>query len=195
MLHGGVPTEPITVSITRQVPPERAREAVAWLKSGQDLLSDMPGYLGSGWIRPDPGSADWHMLYRFADGATLAAWEASGERAWWVASAVGIAVDARTERRTGIEGWFDAPRDVTVIDATPLPPPRWKQMVSIFLVFYPLSLAAQAAFSPLLKDWPLALRVLVIVVVSTPVMTYLLLPLVTRALRPWLHRGRGRRIT
>jgi hypothetical protein len=73
---------PITVSITRRVPPDRAREAQAWAKSGQDLLSGMPGYLGSGWIRPDPASEDWHMLYRFQDDDTLASWERSAERTW-----------------------------------------------------------------------------------------------------------------
>jgi antibiotic biosynthesis monooxygenase (ABM) superfamily enzyme len=185
--------EPITVSITRRVPPDRAREAQAWAKSGQDLLSGMPGYLGSGWIRPDPASEDWHMLYRFQDGDTLASWERSPERAWWVASAAGIAEDSRTERRTGIEGWFDDPSDVTVADAQPPAPPRWKQMISIFVVFYPLSLTIQFLAAPLLLPLELWLRVLVTVAIATPLMTYLLLPLVTRALRPWLLRGRVRR--
>jgi hypothetical protein len=178
--------EPITVSITRRVPPARAREAQAWAKSGQDLLSGMAGYLGSGWIRPDPGSEDWHMLYRFQDGESLATWERSAERAWWVASAAGIAEDARTERRTGIEGWFDSPSEVVVADAPPPAPPRWKQMVSIFVVFYPLSLALQFVAAPFVGALPLWLRVLITVVIATPLMTYLLLPLVTRALRPWL---------
>ena len=177
---------PITVSVTRRVPPDRAREAQAWAKSGQELLTGMPGYLGSGWIRPDPASDHWHMLYRFQDAATLTAWEASAERAWWVASAAGIAEDARSERRTGIEGWFDTPSDVVVADAPPPAPPRWKQMVSIFLVFYPLSLAIQFFGAPLIGGLELWLRVLITVVIATPLMTYLLLPLVTRALRPWL---------
>jgi antibiotic biosynthesis monooxygenase (ABM) superfamily enzyme len=185
--------QPITVSITRRVPAARAREAQAWAKSGQELLTGMAGYLGSGWIRPDPASEDWHMLYRFQDGETLAAWERSAERAWWVASAAGIAEDARTERRTGIEGWFDAPSEVVVADAAPPAPPRWKQMVSIFIVFYPLSLALQFFAAPFTGGLPLWLRVFITVVVATPLMTYVLLPLVTRALRPWLLRGRGPR--
>ena len=185
-------TEPITVSITRRVPPARAREAQAWAKSGQDLLNGMSGYLGSGWIRPDPASEEWHMLYRFQDGETLAAWERSAERSWWVASAAGIAEDARMERRTGIEGWFDDPKDVVVADAPPTAPPRWKQMVSIFVVFFPLSLALQFFGAPVLGGLPLWVRVLITTAAATPLMTYLLLPLVTRALRPWLLGGRVR---
>ena len=93
------------------------------------------------------------------------------------------------ERRTGIEGWFDEPSSVEVIAPSgPFVPPRWKQMVSIFLVFYPLSLGANALFGAVLVGWPLWLRVLISVITVTPIMTYLALPLVTRALRPWLQR-------
>jgi antibiotic biosynthesis monooxygenase (ABM) superfamily enzyme len=184
--------EPITISITRTVDPERAKEVAAWARAGQDLLSASPGYLGSGWIRPDPTSPQWHMLFRFADAESLAGWEASPERAWWVASAHGLVEDSHMERRTGIEGWFDEPSSVEVIDPgsahIPVVPPRWKQMLSIFVVFYPLSLGANALWGTLLAGWPLWLRVLVSVVTVTPIMTYLALPLVTRALRPWLNR-------
>jgi uncharacterized protein len=178
--------EPITVAITRRVPPDRTREAQAWLRSGQDLVAAMPGYLGSGWVRSGPDEEEWHVLYRFRDAASLAAWEASPERAWWIASAVGIAEDARTERRTGIEGWFDAPDSVLLAASAPPAPPRWKQMVSIFIVFYPLSLALQFFGLPVIGGLELWLRVGITTLVATPLMTYLLLPLVTRALRPWL---------
>ncbi|RFA10744.1 antibiotic biosynthesis monooxygenase [Subtercola boreus] len=181
---------PITVAVTRTVSPDRAREAAAWARSGQDLISTYPGYLGSGWIRPDPSSADWHMLFRFADTASLDVWEKSAERAWWVSTGQGLVEHGDQERRTGIEGWFDEPAAVEVISAQPRTPPRWKQMISIFIVFYPLSVLANYLAAPLLGDWPIWARVLVTVIVLTPVMTYLALPFVTRALRPWLLRGR-----
>lgn len=182
-------SEPITVSITRIVDPSQARQFAAWARSGEDLMSTYPGYLGSGWIRPDPASPEWHMLFRFADEESLARWEDSDERRWWVASALGIVQHSPEERLTGIEGWFDRPSSVQVISQAPPAPPRWKQMVSIFLVFFPLSLTANWALAPVTGSWPLALRVLVTVVLVTPVMTYLAMPLVTRALRPWLLRG------
>ena len=181
---------PITVSITRTVDPVRAKEVAAWARAGQDLLGASPGYLGSGWVRPDPASNEWHMLYRFADAASLSHWEKSPERAWWVASALGMVEHAPEERRTGIEGWFDTPTTVEVIAPSKKTPPRWKQMVSIFIVFFPLSLLANWALSPITHDWWLPLRVLVTVLLVTPVMTYLAMPLVTRALRPWLMKGR-----
>ena len=130
------------------------------------------------------------MIFRFADTASLETWQKSPERAWWVASALGMVEHSPEERRTGIEGWFDAPTSVEVIPTQVATPPRWKQMVSIFLVFFPLSLLANWALGPITGDWPLPLRVLAIVLAVTPVMTYLAMPLVTRALRPWLMRRR-----
>ena len=182
--------QPITVSITRIVDPERAKEVAAWARAGQDLLSASPGYLGSGWIRPDPSSPEWHMLFRFADAASLAHWQNSPERAWWVASALGMVEHAPEERRTGIEGWFDTPASVEVIAPVKAGPPRWKQMIAIFLVFYPLSLIVNWAISGFTHDWALPLRVLLLVVIVSPIMTYFALPAVTRALRPWLMKGR-----
>lgn len=182
--------EPVTISITRTVDPGRAREVAAWARTGQDLLSQRPGYLGSGWVRPDPTSPQWHMLFRFTDAESLAEWESSPERAWWIASAHGLVETARSERRTGIEGWFDEPTSVEVLHAPLAAPPRWKQMVAIFVAFYPLSLGANALLGLVAAAWPLWARVLVVIAVVMPVMVYAALPLVTRALRPWLLRGR-----
>jgi uncharacterized protein len=183
-------SQPITVAVTRTVSPERAREAAAWARSGQDLISSYPGYLGSGWVRPDPQSAEWHMLFRFADAASLAVWEHSPERAWWVSTGQGLVEHGEYEERTGIEGWFDAPSSVEVIRPQMAVPPRWKQMISIFIVFYPLSVGANYALSPFATVLPIWLRALTSVVLLSPIMTYIALPLVTRALRPWLLRGR-----
>ena len=182
--------KPITVSITRTVSPDRAKEVAAWARAGQDLLSANPGYLGSGWVRPDPDSPEWHMLYRFADEASLSAWEKSPERARWVASALGMVQHSPEQRRTGIEGWFEQPSATEAIAAPPFAPPRWKQMISIFCVFFPLSLAGNLALAPISGAWPAPLRVFVLVVLVTPIMTYVAMPLVTTALRPWLMRGK-----
>jgi hypothetical protein len=179
---------PITISVTRTVSPDRAREVAAWARAGQDLMSTYPGYLGSGWVRPDPKSPDWHMLFRFSDAASLAVWEGSSERAWWVSSAVGLVEGGVQQRRTGIEGWFDEPTSIEVIAEAPFAPPRWKQMISIFCVFFPLSTLFNYALSPFTQGWPIWTRVLLLVVLVTPVMTYFALPFVTRALHPWLMK-------
>jgi len=71
------PTDvPVTVSITRHVDPAHADEMLAWIRAGSALATRFEGFLGSGWVRSGTTSDTWHMLYRFADDASLAAWEA-----------------------------------------------------------------------------------------------------------------------
>ena len=48
---------------------------------------------------------------------SLAVWEASPQRAWWLEAAQGSVEEKRRERRTGIEGWFDEPASVESLSA------------------------------------------------------------------------------
>lgn len=188
--------EPITVAIERHVDPGRIAEATIWTQAGADLAGRQTGYLGSGFVRAGEGSDLWYMLYRFADSESLAAWESSRERQWWLESGRDFAREARIEKRSGIEGWFDAP-DTTIVGGSPpapsapAAPPRWKQAVSIWLGFFPTNLVFVVILTAV---WPgysqlwLPLRLLLTTVLLTPVMTYFVLPFITRILRPWLVR-------
>ena len=185
--------EPITVSITRTVLPEHHRRFNAWVQAGQELAREWNGYLGSGWIRTAPDSNEWHVLYRFADAKSLRAWDESDERRWWMDSAAELVETTRVEHRTGIEGWFEPPGEQNVTIPETVVPPRWKQAVSIFLPFFPLSLLSNFLLVPLLKDWPLVFAVLLNICILTPLMTYIFLPATTRLLRPWLQKPRRRK--
>lgn len=193
-------SEPITVSIRREVDPERITEATVWVQTGVNLATKYPGFLGSGWVRAGEDSQIWHMLYRFANEESLVAWEKSGEREWWLSMGEGFIRSERSKRRTGIEGWFDEPTTGTIslptaqggtttVAVVPAPP-RWKQAVSIWLGFFPVNVAFAYAASPIpgWDDLPIWLRVLATTVVLTPIMTYWVLPWVTRMLRSWLAR-------
>ncbi len=179
---------PVTVSITRHIDPTHSSEMLAWVQAGTSLAERFQGFLGSGWVRPAADSDEWHMLYRFADEHDLAVWEASPQRAWWLEAAEGRIESSRMIRRTGIEGWFDEPTAQTVDMAGPPAPPVWKQAVVIWLAFFPLSLVITWLTGRFLPDVPLVPRVLGSTVVMTPIMTYLVLPRMTRALGWWLHR-------
>ncbi|MDM4718350.1 antibiotic biosynthesis monooxygenase [Micromonospora sp. WMMA1363] len=192
-------TMPVTVAIARRADPARTAEMVAWMRAGTALAEVFPGFLGAGWVRSAPDSGEWHMLYRFSDHETLRRWEESPQRHWWLASAQGIVEHTRIERRTGIEGWFDPPREQTVEPVSTEPtipppsPPRWKQAVTIWVAFFPLSLTATLLTSRFIPGVPLAARVLIMTLALTPLMTYLVLPRITRALGWWLHGQRAPR--
>lgn len=200
--------DPITVAIERRIDPARTAEATAWMQAGTDLATSFDGFLGSGWVRAGESSDLWYMLYRFRDIPTLEAWEDSPQRAWWLDSGRAFAREERSERRTGIEGWFDAlsatnvetrmpgaepPGTATGPIVRPIPPApaRWKQAVTIWLGFFPTNLLASwlLGFAPGFAEWPLIARVLLTTVLLTPIMTYAVLPWVTRLLRPWLQRA------
>ncbi|MFF2388152.1 antibiotic biosynthesis monooxygenase [Agromyces sp. NPDC058104] len=192
-------SEPITVSIRREVDPAHIAEATAWVQTGVNLANKYPGFLGSGWVRAGESSQVWHMLYRFASEEALEAWERSGERTWWLSMGEGFVRSERSKRRTGIEGWFDDPAtgSIPAADATGAPldeaspppaPPRWKQAVTIWLGFFPVNLAFSYLVSPVpgFGELPIWLRALVTTLILTPIMTYWVLPWVTRRLHRWL---------
>ena len=125
----------VTKQITRRIAPEAADDVRQWVRRGQDVMAGFDGYLGSGLVRLERDSHVWHMVYRFADEDTCAAWEDSSARAAWASEMAGKVYSEQVTARTGIEGWFD-PAEM----ATPVAPPRWKQMVVIFIGFFPMSL-------------------------------------------------------
>ncbi|AEV84213.1 antibiotic biosynthesis monooxygenase [Actinoplanes sp. SE50] len=179
----------VTVAITRRIDPSRDAEMAAWVRAGASLAETFPGFLGTGWVRPEPRSPEWHMLYRFADAGSLSDWEESPQRQWWLSSAEGFVEHTRVEKRTGIEGWFDPPRESPIDPPAPAAPARWKQATTIWLGFFPVSLLSGWLLAPHLITLNLVLRTLISTLVLTPIMTYLVLPRITRILQPWLRRG------
>lgn len=190
---------PVTVSITRRVDSTRLPDVTRWVQSGVNIANSYEGFLGSGWVRAGHDSDEWHMLYRFADDAALDAWEGSEDRAAWLYEGRELVELARVERRTGIEGWFDQPHTATgataaqdaALGTAQVVPPRWKQAVTIWLGFFPLSLLFTFLVTTFVPFWHtlwLPATVLITTLCLTPTMTYVLLPFVTRILHPWLQR-------
>lgn len=183
-------TASVTVAITRRMTTDNDSQVLAWVHAGTALAEKFPGFLGTGWVRSCAGSHEWHFLYRFADSASLDAWETSPERRWWLNSAAGMAEHVQGERRVGIEGWFDEPTEQVTFDPSGRRaiPPRWKQATMIWVVFFPMSVVFTFLLAPLSGHWPVVPRVLLSTLILTPLMTYLMLPLAGRILDNWLHK-------
>src|SRR5665811_232668 len=86
---------PVTVSITRHLDPDQSDQMLAWVRAGSQLAERFDGFLGSGWVRPARESDEWHMLYRFADAASLESWQVSEQRRWWLGSAQGMVGESK----------------------------------------------------------------------------------------------------
>src|SRR3954468_23571495 len=76
---GRVP-EPVTVTVARVVRPHRRQAFERWAADALALAATYPGNLGGTLLKPGLGSSEYHLVYRFKDDASLAAWEGSPER-------------------------------------------------------------------------------------------------------------------
>lgn len=171
-------TSPVTLMVARRVANGRYTDLIAWLREGEQLATDFPGYLGSGVLAPPPGDDEFQIIFRFADEKTLYAWEFSASRSTWLARGSDLFADPSEHRVRGIDGWFGSADQR---------PPRWKQAVAIWLAFFPVSLLFNFGLEPLLGDLGLLSRILVSTLALTPLMVYIFIPLSTRLLAGWLH--------
>ena len=173
-----------TVVIVRRVKPGCEAEFVAWTEGFTAALASFPGCVQCRALPPVPGAQpEWVFVFAFQTPQDLRAWIGSEVRRDWLARA-----DALVERygqaqvSSGIEQLFSLlPPDVAP------PPPVWKVAVTVLLGLYPASVLNQAFLAPLLQPLPLPVRALVSTVVVVAVMTWGVMPLVTRLLKPWLY--------
>lgn len=200
------PDPAVTTAVVRRVAGGREDEFVGWAEDGMTRVRRHPGFLGAGWLRTSSsagagspgavtgsagtgdGGAEWHVVHRFADEDSLQDWLHSAERREWVARGAGMTHDAAVHRLSGVEGWF-APLGSAAEDAAPAAPPRWKQAVTIWLGFFPVSLLLAVLLAPHVGALDVVVRTLLTSLLTTPLMVYGVLPLVTRLVRPWLQRG------
>ncbi len=190
---------PITVAIERRIDPTRTAEATSWMQAGTDLATAFPGFLGSGWVRAGEDSDLWYMLYRFRDITTLEEWETSSQRrGGWTPDAVRPRGAQRAPQRDRgvVRRPLGSVLDTATDAGTSHPAARAARTPAveagghIWVGFFPTNLLASwlLGFVPGFAEVPLVLRVLATTLMLTPVMTYAVLPWVTRLLRPWLQR-------
>ena len=170
-----MPTAPLTVLVTRRVDPAHHASFLHWLNTGTALAACHPGFLGCGTFAPPAGSHDWQIVFRYHDQASLEHWQSSPDRLAWLAEGAALVHAGEARCATGLDSWFAAS-----------PPPRWKQAVVIWMAFFPVSLAVNAWLGDALARLPLLTRVLLMTMALTPLMVFVLVPLLTRLLRPWL---------
>jgi antibiotic biosynthesis monooxygenase (ABM) superfamily enzyme len=174
---------PVTVSISRRVKPGREGEYETWLHGIIEAASDFPGHMGVNILRPS-GATDgrYVLIYRFDSWAHCEAWEKSDTRQHWVWQLKGIVEgEAETRRVTGLEAWFDLPEVPVQKHA-----PQWKMAITLIVVVFAIVFPLQLLILPLTSDWPHFARTLLIAVIQVLLMTYLVMPRVTRLLRGWL---------
>jgi len=179
-----------TVVVSRRAVPGREAELEEWLQGVVEAAAAFPGHLGARVYRPVPPFQTDHVLvFRFATESDLARWNASPERARWLRRAEPLTAGApRVQVLSGLEGWFALPGGQAVRQ-----PPRWKTAVVTAPVIYLLVVVVSAVGGPLQAQLPLLVRTALTTLVLVPTMTWVVMPAVTRVLRPWLYPHAGER--
>lgn len=177
------PSDAVTVVVTRRV---RRGHGAAYEQALRALQADTlawPGYLGATTQRPAPGAApEYTSVFRFASVAALRSFEASPRRAAFLAEvAPHVEADPAWRELTGLEFWFGPPAGAVVPQ-----PVRWRMALVMVAVVYGLVLGIGSLVALALQGWPGWLRLLVTIVIEVALMTWWLMPRLTRWLAPWI---------
>jgi len=175
---------PITVCITRRVKPgsEAAFERALHEFVQRSLV--LPGQMGMHIMRPAPGSGsrEYGIVRKFSNRDALDAFRTSPEYLEWNHTVVDLTEgNGRAEELTGLESWF------TLAGAALRPLPKWKMAIVTLLGVFPTSLGLSETVGRSMMGWPLLLRSLVFAALMVALLTWVVMPLVTRALHKWIY--------
>ena len=197
-------SEPVTVIISEVVSPERLDDYEAWTKGINQDAQTFEGFLAVEVLRPrDNAYAEYVVIVRFDSYDHLRRWVTSSTYQYWMEKSRGL-ISKRAFRHmtSGLEIWFSPPRNALV---RPQPePPYYKKVVLGVLAVYPLILLADALLGRWLEPLPPRIGLLISVTFVSALLTYPVMPLLTRILDVWLYpnltsapaqkfpRGKGR---
>jgi hypothetical protein len=88
----------------------------------------------------------------------------------------------KVSKGTGLEFWFSLP-EIPVAHPSP-----HKIVVVMIVVVFTMLLLVNTLLAPVIQHWPVAPRLFVGVMLQVPLMTYVVMPQVTRLLKSGLYR-------
>ncbi len=180
------PPIPVTTVIARHARAGREDEYEHWLEGIIDASSAFDGHQGVTVLRPPPGGREYVLVVRWRDFESSRRWVNSDVRAGWLARLEPLAEEARVEEQCGLETWFTLRPGQS---GGPPAPPRYKMALVTFLAIYPLILGLTYSLFPLLAPLPTPLRPLIVSAILVPLMTWLVMPRMTRVFWRWLFPG------
>jgi uncharacterized protein len=178
---------PVTAVASRRVKQGREQEFEEWASGILAAANEAPGYLGSEVLRPSDNEDDdeYKIVFRFDHASNLRAWEGSDERHRWLRRAEPLVHEEKVHVLTGLETWFTLPTK----PGEPAPP-RYKMVIVSWLAIFPIVTLIFSVFGQWLNLLPTLLRTLVFTAVMVTLMTYVVMPRMTRLFSFWLYPDR-----
>ncbi len=98
--------------------------------------------------------------------------------------------DPKVLRVNGLEAWFVLPEVPNV-----LPPPKWKTAIVSAIGIYPVISMMPILLKPIINGLPAWLATLVSIAIMMPLMTWIIMPQITRLFKPWLYPPEAKHFT
>lgn len=171
---------PIHVAITRHVRAGQEAEFQQALLTFFQTSFGQNGVLGASLLVPPPGSdsREYGILRSFENANERDAFYASDEFKKWEEKAKTLTEGEPVYRQLhGMEAWFRSPN----------PPPRWKMSIATFAGVFPTAMTLNLTLGPALAAWPFIVRNAVFNACVVALLTWAVMPLITRLLHSWLH--------
>ncbi|HYW30920.1 MAG TPA: antibiotic biosynthesis monooxygenase [Gemmatimonas sp.] len=178
-------TVPVTLTVQHEVSPLKRTAFGVVLREMAATAAGRAGYVAAHITEPRTDEdTTWRVSIGFEDELSLAAWRASPEWARLNKQAEALSLGApQVQRVNGLEQWFQLP-----LRSVATPPPRWKTAVISAIGIYPLLLIMPDVLAPLTQGLPQWLATIASVVVMSPLITWVVMPAVTRVFRGWLYQ-------
>jgi len=186
---------PVTVIVTRKAKKGKISEFEEWMDGIIHEAMKFEGHMGVNIIRPsDLSDPEYVVIFRFNTYENLTKWEKSEIRKEWLKKSNEVAEgEPLVEKQTGLEFWFTPRSGIENINADKAPaavPPRYKMAIVITGIIFVLVSILLPQIRQLTIGLPVLLSTLVGVVIMVLLMTYVIMPSVTKLLRPWLAKKR-----
>lgn len=174
----------VTVTIRRRVKAGRDAAFEEALREFIPRSLRFPGHSGVQVLRPAPGAApEWVVVIRFRHRRDYDGFRNSSEYSRWNARIFDLLDgDPVVEERCGLEGWFTPPGGA----AEPVLP-RWKMALVTWLGVNVAVIGLTRLLGPFVGSWPPIPQALFVNALVVLLLTWVIMPLLSRLFRPWLY--------
>ena len=175
---------PVAMVFTHRVAKDKVEAYLAWRRKAIAAQAHYPGYLGTEFFRPHGRfQNEWVDIVRYRSVDDLNRWMESDERQSLLKELDPIVESMHAHPVTGLESWFALNREP---GATVAGPPPWKQALAVLFALYP-TVMVLTFLNPLWRNLPLPQSMLIGNFLSVSLLTYLVMPRVSRFLSFWLE--------
>jgi len=182
---------PVTVVKTHFVKPECGEVFESKIMKMSVDISRFPGYLGVNFFRPlDPADGDYRVVIKFKTMQDRINWTNSDEYKKWeeIEKKITIA-PPRTYMVNGLETWFTLPGNRVM-----KPPKKERQMIVTWLAVFPVLSILTPVETMLFGGLPYLLQKMIDVAILVLLLTFIVMPLMTRIFKTFLYPEGTRKI-